>query len=693
MRVRLGLIHGAGGPARGSRHPEVCNVLRRGYLSLTVAVLMTIPAWPQQKPKDLSDKSLEDLMNIEVTSVSKKEQKMSRTASAIFVITAEDVRRSGARNIPDVLRMVPGLDVAHIDSNKWAISSRGFNEQFADKMLVLIDGRTVFNPLFSGVYWDVQDILLEDIGRIEVIRGPGATVWGANAVNGVINVITKPAKDTQGALLTASAGNQERGSSAVRYGGKLGGQGHYRFFAKYLNRAPFADSSGKDAADDWHVQRGGFRTDWDLTKRDSLTVQGDYYNGVAGVTVPGVISLSPPMLRSLDDRTHVAGGNVLGRWNHRFSDRSETTLQLYYDRADRGDLLLGEVRHTVDLDFDHHVALGTRHEILWGLEQRFTTDRTAGSLTFSFDPSRRGNNLASGFFQDEIMLLPERLWVTLGTKLEHNDFSGLEVQPNIRFLWAPHESHAIWAAVSRATETPSRLEANGRINKDVFPGAGGTPTLLSEFGNPRLHAESVLSSELGYRAQVNKRLSLDVATFYNLYHQLDSAEPGAPFLEVSPPPPHLVLPLVFENKVHGVTHGIELATNWSVTDRWTLHSGYTLLQMHLHVDPSSGDASVGKEIEGESPKQQFQLRSQLNLPHGLEFDTSLQYISRLLTFGVPSYTRLDTRLAWQPKESLEISIVGQDLLRPRHFEFGSADQLASATQVKRSVYGKVTWRF
>ena len=670
----------------------------RAVFTMLLASVMTvgcIEAFAQEQSlrPDLTEKSIEDLMNIEVTSVSKKEEKLSQTAAAIYVITQEDIRRSGMTSIPELLRMVPGLSVAHLDANKWAISSRGFNELFANMMLVLIDGRTVYTPLFSGVYWDVQDTLLEDIERIEVIRGPGATLWGANAVNGVINIITKQAKDTQGGLVTAGGGNQERGFGATRYGGKVGNRGYYRFFAKYFDRDAFANSPGQKAVDGWNIFRGGFRTDWDLTHRDSLTVQGDFYNGHAGVTLPAVVSLSPPTARPLDDRTHMTGGNLLGRWNHAFSDRSQTKLQLYYDRTDRRDVVLGEIRHTFDLDFQHRVAIGKRHDVVWGFGYRFTTDQTIGSLTFSFDPSSRSDNLFSTFAQEEIVLLPDRLRLTLGTKVEHNAYTGFEVQPNVRLLWTPRPHHAIWAGVSRAVRSPSRLDANGRFNETAFLDPDGTPVLLSELSNPQVPAESMLANELGYRAQLAKWLSLDVATFYNVHHNDETEELGPPFLEDSPPPRHRVIPEIIDHKMHGEAHGLEIATNWKVTNRWTLSTGYTLLQMHFHPDPSSTDSSSAKKVEGSSPRHQLQLRSRLSLPHGLDFDTAVYSVGRLPHFEIPRYTRLDSRLGWRPTESMEISVVGQNLQNPRHPEFGSDHQLAIATQVKRSVYGKVTWRF
>ena len=675
-------------PPASSASPRLCS--RLGLCALLCLHLAGF-AWAQKGGADLSEASLETLMNIEVTSASKKQEKLSQTAAAIFVITQEDVRRSGATSIPELLRMVPGLNVAHIDANKWAISARGFNDRFANKMLVLMDGRTVYTPLFSGVYWDVQDTLLEDIERIEVIRGPGATLWGANAVNGVINVITKQAKDTQGGLVTAGAGNQERGFSAVRYGGKLNGRGYYRFFAKYVNRDNFANPSGQDAADGWAILRGGFRTDWNLTSRDSLTVQGDFYNGSAGETVPGVTSLSPPITGFFDDRNHLAGGDLLGRWNHKFSARSDTTLQLYYDRSNRRDTQLGEVRHTFDLDLQHHVILGTRHDIVWGLEYRFTTDQTTGSLTISFNPSSRGDHFFNAFLQDEVVLFPDRLRLMLGTKFDDNPYSGLEILPNFRLLWTPHPHHAVWAAFSKADRVPSRADAGLRLNLAAFPGAGGTTNLLALLGNPQLEDEHVWANELGYRAQLSKRLSLDLATFYNSYDDLRSSVPGTPFFESTPPLPHLVLPLVFQNALRGETHGVEAAASWQAASRWKLSGGYTWFQPRLGRIASVGNASTTTTTEN-SPHQ-WNLRSNLNLPRRLELDTSLYYVGRLSNAGIPSYVRFDGRLGWRPTESLEISVVLQNLLDDRHPEFGSPRQAVEATEVKRSAYAKLTWRF
>jgi iron complex outermembrane receptor protein len=664
--------------------------------TLLCAVLVTAAAtgiWGQEPSGDLTEKSLEDLMNIEVTSASKKEQKVFETAAAVYVITQEDIRHSGATSIPELLRTVPGLDVAHMDANKWAISPRGFNERFADKMLILIDGRAVYDPLFSGVYWDAQDTVLEDIDRIEVIRGPGATLWGANAVNGVINIITKQAKDTQGGLVTVGGGSLERGSGAVRYGGQLHGPGYYRIFAKYFNRSPFEDSFGHKAADSWDVLRGGLRTDWDLSSRDALTVQGDIYEGSAGQTAEGLLSLSPPMTGSFNDRTRMNGGNVLGRWHHTSSSRFDTTFRAYYDSTERDQLgVLGEFGHAVDLDFQQHFATGHGHDLVWGAGYRYSADRTEGSLMISFDPISRSTSLYSTFLQDEITLVPGRLRVTLGTKLEHNFYSGFALQPNVRMFWSPYTHYAIWAAISRAVESSSRLDANVRVNDDAFVDQNGVINLVSKFGRPHLPAEPTVAYELGQRAQVGKWFSFDLATFYNHYGNRHTKEPGVPYFEDSPPPRHLVLPFYTFSKIQGETHGIEVASRFKVVNHWSLSASYTFFQIHLHADPTSLDFTTAKETEGSSPRQEFQVHSQLDLHHNLEFDTALYYVGRVPGPQIPAYTRVDARLGWRPAEAVQLSVGLQNLLDPRHPEFGSGD-FVSTTQVKRSVYAKLTWRF
>ena len=659
-------------------------------LVLTLLLLNRVGFAQQQ---DLTQLSLEDLMNTKVTSVSKKEQSLSRTAAAIFVITAADIRRSGATNIPDLLRMVPGLDVAQINANSWAVSARGFNHQFSDKLLVLVDGRTVYTPLFAGVYWDTQDVPLEDIERIEVIRGPGATVWGANAVNGVINVITKSAADTQGGLLVASGGTQDLASGAAQYGGKIGRDASYRVFAKYLDHNHFPDLNGRNGEDGWHLSHVGFRADRSLTQRDSLTVEGDLYGGSEGANFGHIVSIAPPVNENVDGTTELAGGNILSRWKHVFSSRSDTTLQFSFERYERVGAELSDNRDTFDLDFQHHLALGARHDLIWGADYRHSSDLTVGTIDQAWIPAGRAIQLISTFVQDEIVLKPDRVFLTVGTKLENNYFSGFDVAPSVRVAWTPSKLHTFWAAVSRADRSPSRRSEDADINIAVITGPGGVPAELNLLGNPAEKSEHVLAYEAGYRAEPTSRFSIDVAAFVNSYSDLATIEPGAPFVEVNPGPPNLVFPLVWGNKMHGKTQGIEVSGNWKVNGRWTLSPGYTLLQIHLHTDRTSQDTTSVANTEGSSPRHQAQLRSHLNLPGRFVWDVSGYFVERLPAQGVPSYTRIDTQLSRQLGERLEFSLVGQNLLRDHHLE--SNDMLTSVnpSQIKRSAYAKITWRF
>jgi iron complex outermembrane recepter protein len=682
-------------PLGGSRQtPSPCWVaLARAVIFSSLFASMTLDSRAQQSKPDLSDISLDTLANTEITSVSRKAEKLSAAAAAVFVITHEDIRRSGLASIPELLRMVPGLTVAQIDASKWAITARGFDERLADKLLVLMDGRTVFDPLSSGVYWDVQDTMVEDIERIEVIRGPGATLWGANAVNGVVNIITKKAKDTQSGLVTGGGGSQGGASGAVRYGGKLGNRGYYRIFTKYITQDAFRDSQGKEAADDWHLLHGGFRTDWVLSDRDDLTVEGDIYKGNAGQSVPGLLSLTPPAVGIFDDRTNMSGGNLLGRWHRGSSGRVDTTFQMYFETADRNEArLLQEFRHTVDLDFDQQVHIGERHELLWGGDYRYATDSTAGTLNLSFNPAARSTNLFGVFLQDEVMLLPDRFRVTVGSKLEHNYYSGFAAQPTVRALWNIRPHYAIWAAISRASENSSRFDADIRVNHDAFAGAGGVTTLVSDFGTHHLPPENVTAYELGQRGQIGKWLTIDLATFYNHYTERHTHEPGIPFFETSPPPLHLVLPSNTLSNISGETHGLEAFSQWRITSFWSVSVGYTLFEIHLHAAQNSQDFTTASGSEGSSPRHAFQVRSQLNLPHKLEFDDAVYYVSSLPGPQLPHYARIDARLGWRATEHLEASVGVQNLLDPRHFEFGSGD-FVEATQVGRNAYGKLTWRF
>ncbi len=661
-------------------------------LRLALVISSMVSASKAQTTPDLSDISLDTLANTEITSVSRKEEKLSEAAAAVFVITSEDIRRSGLTSIPELLRMVPGITVAQIDANNWAITARGFNEVLADKLLVLIDGRTVYDPLSSGVYWDVQDTVIEDIDRIEVIRGPGATLWGANAVNGVVNIITRKAKDTQGTLVTAIGGDQEGEVAAIRYGGAIGDRGYYRIFTKYSNQDAYDQASGQEASDSWHLFHTGFRTDWNLSTGNDLTVQGDVYNGNGGQSVPGLLSLSPPTLGDADSRTFMSGGNLLGRWHHESSTHLDTTFQMYFERANRHEpLVLNEDRHTIDLDFEQQYKAGERQSLTWGGDYRFAGDHTVGTLNLSFNPAARSTNLYGAFLQDEIVLVPDRLRITLGSKLEHNYYSGFALQPNARMFWDVRSHYGVWMAISRASESSSRFDADIRSNNNAYVNENGTTVLESSFGTPHLPPESVTAYELGQRATVTKWLTLDVSAFYNHYSDRHTQEPAPSFFEADPPPLHLEVPTITASHISGETHGIGAFSQLKPANFWTLFVAYTFFEIHLHA-PGSQDTDTAPTSEGSTPRHAYQLRSEINLPHKLQFDSAAYYVGALHDPEIPSYTRVDARLGWQASEHVEISLVGQNLLSPHHFEFGSGG-LVNATEISRTAYGKFTWRF
>jgi iron complex outermembrane receptor protein len=658
---------------------SLCSCLAVFAFSMDAAA-QEIAAAGSQPPSDWTSRSLTELMDIEVRSPSRTPQKLSQVAAAVYVISQEDIRRSGATTIAEALRMAPGFDVARIDSSRWAISSRGFNDFFANKLLVLMDGRSVYTPLFSGVFWDVQDTLLEDIEQIEVIRGPGAAMWGANAVNGVINIITKNSADTQGTLISGGGGGEELGFGSIRYGGTIKEGLTYRAYVKYFNRDDFKlPNGGGDAADEWDMFRGGFRSDWKISDGNSVRLQGDAYSGTTGqsvqVPVPPVPLAPPPWpIVTLTGRGKVAGGNVLGSYAHVFSDSSDLRLQLYYDRTERTDQVHQEFRDTYDLDFQHRFELGSRQEWIWGVGYRLSTDSLGpgrGPIqTISFFPAERHDQLFSAFAQD-VIKLREDLKFTLGTKVEHNSYTGWELQPNARLIWDPNEKNSLWTAVSRAVRTPARFE---HTIGGFFTQQGQTGAI---FGNPNYESEELTAYEIGYRVQPNKRVSFDVAGFFNDYENLRVFAFSG--LGVTP-----------QNVGSAETYGAELGANVKVTENWRLFAGYTFLKMQLH---SLTKFAVGAEApERESPQHQVQLRSYYDLPWHLELDASVYYVDALAARTVPGYTKMDVRLGWRPKENFELSIVGQNLLDNRHPEFGEGF-LVSPTEIERSVYAKATWRF
>ena len=603
--------------------------------------------------------SIEQLMNLEVTSVSRRPERLAQAASAIQVITQADIRRSGASSLPEALRLATNLQVAQVNSRDWAISARGFNSTTANKLLVLIDGRTVYTPLYSGVFWDVQDVPLGDVDRIEVISGPGATLWGANAVNGVINVITKRARETQGLVVSGGGGTELRGFGTTRYGGALGSHVNYRIYGKGWAREPSVLPGGQDATDDWHMEQAGFRLDWDASTINQVTMQGDLYNGRISQATAGDIAVS--------------GGNVVAKWSHTVSANSAVTAQLYYDRTNRNiPGTFGEDLDIYDVDLQHATRLGARHDVVWGLGYRLINDRVANSALLAFLPPHVTRQWFTGFVQDEIALIPDRLHVALGTKVEHNDYTGYEIQPSGRVSWRLSPSGTLWAAVARALRTPSR------IDRELFARVSVTPASYLA-GGPGFRSEEELAYELGYRHQQGS-LALSVATFYSRYHGLRSVE------QVNPPAPDTV---VIGNGQYGESYGAELTVDYLITKGWRVRAGHTELRVHIWPIPGSTDTSRGAS-ESQSPDRQFFLFSSLDLPAHLRLDAGMRAIDDITRQQVPGYAELNAKLTWQPTPQLDLSLVGQNLLHDRHAEFGAP---ATRREIERGVYGLVEWRF
>ncbi len=624
-----------------------------------------------QTVPNYGDLSLEELMGETVTSVSKREQKRADAATAVTVLTNDDLRRSGVDNIPDALRLVPGMTVASVNASQFSVSSRGFSNIFANKLLVLVDGRAVYSPDFGGVYWDVQQHMLEDVDRIEVIRGPGATVWGANAVNGVVNIVSRDARDTQGALVYGSAGDVLETDSGVRYGGRIGERTYYRVHAGFRSVDDYPRPNGRPAGDGWQGQQGGMRLDHHASEDTRLTWQ-------AGGTA----------FDTDDDAFEDYNANTLGRITRRWSDRSGLEIQTYFDHTARNEPQRARLRSDVaDLSAQHTFGVGERNDIIWGLGYRAIAsefDQTSPMLEVRDDEVR--TDLYSFFLQDALHVLPEKLTLTGGVKLEHNDYTGLEVQPSARLAFKPAQNHTVWTAVSRAVRTPGSLEGDDIIavaTRAPFVGPGGGLYLPRGIGNEDLASEELWAYECGYRVQPSSRLSVDLALFYNVYDDLVSASritrfvPGVPLGSAEIP---------FANLMSAQTYGAELAVTVSPADAWRLTGSCSLLLADVD-GPVSAEPDA---LEHSAPRHQAALRSSHDLTRRLSVDGQLRYVDAIRS--VSSYVTADLRIAYRVNERLELALVGRNLLDDQHLEQGFSSYTTVA-EVPRSFHGKLTWSY
>ena len=646
------------------------------------------PQNDQANDKPLKQLTLAELGNVEVTTTSKEPEEVWNTPAAVFVITQEDIRRSGATSIPEVLRLAPGVEVARVDSDHWSVGIRGFGAVLASKLLVLIDGRSVYTPLFAGVYWQAQATPLEDIERIEVIRGPGGTIWGANAVDGIINIITKSAKDTHGALASLGGGNVDQGTSGFRYGDANSRGFNYRVYGMGFDRGAEFHPAGTNF-DEWRMGQAGFRTDWDGGTRDTFTFQGDIYSEGAGEATTYAL-YSPPSQVNACGTADLTGGNLLGRWKRVLNEGSDFQLQAYFDRTNHFEPEFGETRDTFDVDFLDHLTLPGRQNFLWGLGARVSPSNLIQLVpSIDFLPQHQTDLIYSGFVQDEIAFFNHRLSLTVGTKLEHNNYTGFDVQPSGRLLWNRTPRESLWGSVTRAVRTPSRLDEE--IQLTDFATVTPLPVYLRVSGNPQFQSEELIAYETGYRRLVTPHFYVDVALFYNDYNDLYSFQVGTFFLETSPSPVHAILPLLTSNGIRGTTKGFEVSPDWKPVNGWELRASYSYLDMELENKPGSNDPTSVPGYQGSSPRHQVVIQSFVNLPKKLEFDQTYRYVSALPGQTVASYQTMDARFGWHITRELELSVGGQNLLQPHFAQYGGDP--GGPVEVKRSAYAKLVWRF
>ncbi|HUB25596.1 MAG TPA: TonB-dependent receptor, partial [Tepidisphaeraceae bacterium] len=647
----------------------------------SAAAGMATTTTPTTQPAgaDLTNLSIEDLMNVEVTSVAKQPQKLADAPAAVTVIGQEDIQRSGMDSIPELLRLVPGMDVAQIDANRWAITSRGFNGLFADDLLVLEDGRSLYTPVFGGVRWSTVDYPLDDLDRIEVIRGPGATLWGSNAVNGVVNIETKSADQTQGWMADSRVGT-DADNESVRYGGQIDGDTYYRVFEKVGYTDGGVDSFNNPTHDDWSSYEGGFRIDRQASREDTLTFEGQgYYQPLEEVA-----EAVPPPIAQTD---YENGADVLGRWTHVQDERNGLSLEAYWDRQISGDFPANVQQDTFDSEFQDRFAIGNPLEITWGLGARDSEILLGDDYPGSFSPSHVSDYLYNGFIQDQITLIPDRLQWFSGTKLEYDKFVNFQVQPSTRLLFTPNDQNSFWGAISRSVRVPS-------IYQEETVSLGG----FISTHNPNPSAEQEISYEVGYKTQPVQTVTADVTGFYNVYHDLINYDPL-----VTGPPYFIPYGVSYANALEGDTYGTELSLDWQAMPQWRLGASYSFCKVILRPQGNNGALvpnPVIRSVEGSTPQNQFQVHSDMDVTKNIQFNTSVYYVDALPTLvstydtqDVPAHVRLDAGVSWKPTPSATVSFGVQNILQARHSEFGNFDSQLLSSEVQRAYYLRLQMSF
>ena len=658
----------------------------RATVALIGAMAVASPGFAQSRPPDLSQVSIEDLMSIEVTSASRKEQRAADVAAAVFVITRDDIRRSGMTSVPDLLRMAPGVEVAQINANKWAVSVRGFNGLYANKLLVLVDGRSVYNRLFSGVLWDAEDLMVDDIDHIEVIRGPGAALWGANAVNGVINIVTKTAADTQGGLVRVDGGRTgEQG--AVRYGGTVGG-GSYRLFTQWTGRDQSLVAPDVRANDSSHSTTAGFRADWSA-QPGTFMLEGDITAGQAHALWPNLDPQTAAATPISPDASDTSGGHLLGRWTHTRAGGASLEIQSFLD-IERRDEPVGHYDHqALDVEAQYHTVLGARHDVVAGAGYRYIDEGFKGGVGFSLTPDEEHSSLLSAFVQDEIALFGQKVAVTLGSQVQYDSEAGAGIQPTARVMWKALPRQRVWAAASRALRTPSLDERGIGIIFPPVPTASGLPLLVTISGNPAAQTETLVDVEAGYRLEIGTTASIDVTGFAGHYDHLQTQELAAPVVQFVPFPA-IVAATMFGSLLTATTRGLEIAGHWLPAPAWSIDASYSAFHLTPQLAATSLDSTAG-QTQGSAPRAQWQVRSAFSPMHRTTVDVAIFHVAPIAELQVDAYTRADVTAEWRFSRSLSVMAIGQNLFDAAHAEFAGATSLLLSTRVARSGSVRLRW--
>jgi iron complex outermembrane receptor protein len=634
--------------------------------------------------KQLKSLSLEQLGNVEVVSETKEPTEVWNTPAAIYVLTQQDIRRSGVTNIPDALRLIPGVNVERVNGDRnWVVAIRGLGDQYSKYVLVLIDGRSVYTPLFGGVFWTIDNVMLRNIERIEVIRGPGGTIWGTDAVNGIINIITKSAAETHGVLLSGGGGNVDRATGDLRYGRRSHGF-DFRIDAFGFDRGAEHHQDHQPRYDWSRFGQVGFRTDR-VAGRDDVTFEGNAYIAHLG-DAQTLSTYTPPSVFVSYQSTNVYGGNLLARWRRDLPHDADLYFQAYWNHDFRTGPNFEERRDTFDVDFLHRTHSFLRQQFTYGFGARWSPSATRQTIpTARFVPASQSENIYSGFLQEDLRLVPDKLTLTLGSKLEHNSYTGFEYEPNGRLLFTLRPHQTLWASISRAVRIPDRVDENDQVDVYVPPFWGEVS------GNMHLRAERLLAYEGGYRGMMGKRVYVTVAGFHNVYGDLIAL--GAPTIALGSTPPFppasLLIHFSYVNGIRGSTDGFEIAPEWQPVSWWRFKAAYSYLHVDLSDEPFLHFPATLTTLHGSSPNSQVSARSLIDLPHHFEFDQIFRYVGPLPAQQVPSYETVDVHFGHHLSPGLDLSIVGQNLLQPHHAEFGIDP--GPNVGIRRGVYAKLTW--